>query len=226
MTPEELETGFAALAPWIAGFKIGERWYGGDFRPPNDWERVLFGRWPKVETILELGCCEGQHTQHLAAQAKRVLALDARQKSLERVKFTMQAMGHSHVEFAHGNLETMELSGLGRFDVCYCVGLLYHLVNPWHLIERLPAVTDRVMLWTHYCLDVEVSVEPIPGVPGRYAIEGESSCALSGMSSRSFYPTLGGLRTLFERAGYTWELWASGPHPNGPALMAFAEKSP
>ena len=212
------------LRPWVSGFRLGGEKFGGDFEPPGDWESLVWARWPDVRTVLELGCCEGQRTRHLAARAERVVAVEGRAANLARARLALGAQGITNVELCQGNLETMPLANLGQFDACYIVGLLYHLPEPWRLIEQLPAVSSRVFLWTHYCRDVDATAEPMPGMPGRFCLEGDLGHGLSGLSPRSFWPTVGGLARMFVDAGMKLEIWASEPHQNGPALLAFGEK--
>ena len=37
-----------------------------------------------------------------------------------------------------------------RFDLVLASGVLYHMMDPLHLLALIGKVTDRLMLWTHY----------------------------------------------------------------------------
>lgn len=37
-----------------------------------------------------------------------------------------------------------------RYDLIFACGVLYHMIDPLLLLERMAARTDNLYLWTHY----------------------------------------------------------------------------
>jgi Methyltransferase domain len=218
----ELTSEFAKLAPWIFKFRIDGTEYGGEISAVGD-PRVeqFFCFAPTAETILELGSLEGAHTFLLAEHrgVKQVLALEGRERNLRKARLIQDLLQVRNAEFAQANLEESDLSALGEFDAIFCSGLLYHLPEPWKLIEKLPAIAPSLFIWTHYARDAEADVIS-NGLRGRIFVEGGSEEPLSGMSPTSMWLSLGSLITSLTRSGYrTIHIIHNDlTHSNGPAV--------
>jgi SAM-dependent methyltransferase len=194
---------FAALAPWSTRFEIGGQPFGGEIDYSGDWRIGEFFRWfGEPRTILELSSFEGAHTLLLAAPetTDRVVGLEGRPENVERAHLVAELLGRGNVEFAVENLETVDLAAYGRFDAVFCAGLLYHLERPWHLLEEIGRVTDRLFLDTHYWSGSDV-VE-VEGHRGGWFDEGGYEDPLSGVGTRSFWLTAPALVQLLTEAGW------------------------
>ncbi|PZR72570.1 MAG: hypothetical protein DLM73_12855 [Chthoniobacterales bacterium] len=218
----ELAAEFAKLAPWIFQFRIEGADYGGAISAIEDPRVDQFLRFaPEAATILELGALEGAHTFILAERpgVKRVLALEGREKNLRKARFVQKLLRARNADFAQANLEQAGLAAFGKFDAVFCSGLLYHLPEPWKLIEQLPAVAPRLFIWTHYASEEEAREVP-KGLRGKIHGEGGPDEPLSGMSPTATWLTLESLRSVLTASGYqTVEIIDNEPaHPNGPAV--------
>ena len=216
----EIAAEFENLGPWVFRFRIDNADYGGAVSAIGDVRVEWFRRFaPEARRILELGSLEGAHTFMLAEQATRVVAIEAREANIRRAELVRRLLGVRNAEFVPGNLETMELGPLGQFDAVFCSGLLYHLPEPWKLIERLAHVAPKLLIWTHYADDVEAGVVQ-DGRRGRVHIEGGLEEPLSGLSPTAFWLTLGSLLKVLTAAGYksVHVLHNDIAHPNGPAV--------
>jgi SAM-dependent methyltransferase len=217
---------FAKRKPWITKFTIDGKAYGGDYDAFND-VRVgqFFEHFPDVETILELGSLEGGHTLKLAKHptVKRVLGLEGRQGNVDKSRFVQELFKLNNVEFVCANLETVDLQTFGHFDAIFCVGLLYHLPEPWKLIAQLSRVSKHVFIWTHYAAE-ERAHETVNGFKGLLYQEWGAKDPLSGMSSRSFWPTLPALRDMLASSGFTHVhiITKETEHPHGPCVTLAA----
>ena len=191
----QLREEFARLgevSPWKATFVIDGQVFGSglnhelDVRPPQ-----LFRLVPGAARILELGSCQGGGTFQLARHGgvREVVAIEGRDYHVEKAKLVQRALGVSNVTFLQANLEDFDLAPLGRFDVVYCVGLLYHLPEPWRLLQKLADTTDTVYLNTDYCRLSQVNLT-VNGYEGMKWSEGGYDDPLCGLSSWSFWPTL------------------------------------
>ena len=226
---ENLAKEFAKLGPWIFQFRIEGEDYGGGISARGDARIYHFFRYaPDVETILELGSLEGAHTFLLAGQpgVKRVLGLEGREANLRKARFVQEQLRVGNVEFAQANLEHTSLATFGKFDAVFCSGLLYHLPEPWKLIEQLPAVAPHLFIWTQYAAEDEAH-DVGQGLRGKIHGEGGPDEPLSGLSPTATWLTLDSLRALLARSGYNKiEIIDDDPaHANGPAVTIGATRA-
>lgn len=213
-----------ALDPWWFRFEKGGHAFGG--KVPRDTEKVdLFFDWAsrlgKVETILELGAHEGNHSLQLAAGpgVKRVIALEGRPDNVSRARLVLEAFSTSTVDFRHYDLERFEPSEFPGVDAVFCSGLLYHLPEPWTLLERLAGVGRFLYLDTHYAAAEETRVGPYRG---RWHPEGPDP--LSGLSPRSFWLTFLDLVLVLMQNGFLLRYVRDGANGQKDRAWIFAER--
>lgn len=228
MLPNDLKQEFKKRGPWVTQFAIAGQNYGGSFDvfqdPRIDW---FFQQFPHACTILELGSLEGGHTIRLAERpgVERVVGIEGRQQNVHRASFIKQIYRAENVTFIQANLEETDLSVFGEFDAVFCAGLLYHLPNPWDLIGQIARVTTNLFLWTHYAKVSRAHIS-LKGLKGRMFRESGPKDVLSGLSPKSFWPTLDSLTEMLERycfriSGYVENL---PDHPDGPAITLTARR--
>jgi len=221
-----LEDEFKKRSPWVTKFVIDGKEYGGDFDALNDkrLERFL-QHFSDASTILELGSLEGGHTFALAQHPhiRRVLAIEGRESNMHKAQFVQQLLDVNKVEFMSADLEKTDLTRLGQFDAIFCVGLLYHLPNPWSLIEQMSQVSKNLFIWTHYA-DPAQADKVVNGYRGMLYQEGGIVDSLSGMSASSFWPTLEALTQMLNHHGFTAIniIEDNALHPHGPAITLTA----
>lgn len=195
---------FAQLGPWIFKFRIDGADYGGAISASEDVRLTQFFDFaPEATRVLELGSLEGAQTFPIATRrgVEKVVAIEGRAANIRKAELVQRLLSVSNVEFVEANLETIDLSAFGRFDAVFCSGLLYHLPEPWTLIERLPAIAPKLFIWTHYADDL-LATEVRHNLRGQIHREGGLEEPLSGMSETAFWPTLGSLLQLLTLSGY------------------------
>lgn len=220
--PSDLQAEFSALGPWIYQFDIDGKAYGGGISAVGDVRVEQFWRFAaEAETILELGSLEGAHSFILASRprVKRVVALEGREANLRKARFVQKLLQINNVELAQANLEDADLSRYGNFDAVFCCGLLYHLPEPWRLVEQLPSIAPVLFTWTQYAKEDEAR-DLGNGLRGKTCAEGGPDEPLSGMSPTATWLTLPSLRELLARSGYKQiDIIEDDPgHANGPAV--------
>lgn len=225
----DLTEQFATLGPWIYQFRIGGHDYGGGISAVGDERLERFFRYgPQAETILELGALEGAHTFIMAQRPgiKRVVALEGREANLRKARFVQELLQIPNVELAQANLEHADLRGFGNFDAIFCCGLLYHLPEPWKLIEQCPSIAPLLFLWTQYAAENEAH-DLGNGWRGKTHIEGGPDEPLSGMSATATWLTLDSLRALLVASGYgsVDVIYDDPSHANGPAVTIGARRT-
>ena len=218
----DLTAEFAKRAPWIFQFRIGGQDYGGGISAVGDGRIDQFFRFaPKAETILELGALEGAQTFILAGRpgVRRVLALEGREANLRKARFVQELLQVGNVEFAQANLEHAELAQFGKFDAVFCCGLLYHLPEPWKLLEQLSLLAPTLFIWTQYAAEEE-AMDIDHGLRGKIHGEGGPDEPLSGLSPTAMWLTLASLRSVLQASGYQRiDVIHDDPkHANGPAV--------
>jgi hypothetical protein len=220
--PSDLTGEFAKLGPWIFQFRIDGQDYGGGISAVSDGRIDQFFHFaPKAETILELGSLEGAQSFLLAKRPgiRRVAGLEGRERNLRKARFVQELLQVRNVEFSQANLEHAELAELGKFDAVFCCGVLYHLPEPWKLIEQLPAIAPILFIWTQYAAEEE-AMDIGRGLRGKIYGEGGPEEPLSGMSATATWLTLASLRALLSASGYKKiDIIHDDPtHANGPAV--------
>ncbi|HYC63179.1 MAG TPA: class I SAM-dependent methyltransferase [Reyranellaceae bacterium] len=92
--------------------------------------------------VLEVGAGIGLHTPFFLERGCTVTVTDGRPENVAEI-----ARRLPNVRTAVADLERDEpLTHLGRFDVVYCYGLLYHLGNPEMSLRRIAEVCDGQLL--------------------------------------------------------------------------------
>lgn len=213
---------------WLVRFSHNGQGYGkgkenepADVRPAS-----FFQHLPQARRILELGACQGGGTFQLARHpgVAEVVAIEGRDYHVEKARFIQQTLGITNVRFMCADLESFDLTSLGRFDAVYCVGFLYHLPRPWELLARLADVTDHLYINTHYArlADADFTLNGYMGI--RYTEYGYAD-PLSGLSAWSFWPTLPALAQMLLDAGFLPEILETdsvgpGQSPHGTTVLA------
>ena len=221
-----LQDEFARHGPWVTAFHIDGHTYGGTFDAARD-PRLdqFFERFPKARTILELGSLEGGHTFCLGAHpgVRRVLGIEGRASNIERARVVQRLVASDTVEFAQANLESVDLAPFGEFDAVFCVGLLYHLPEPWKLLDQIARVTNQLFVWTHYASKPTTRRRAFRYSGILYQEHGLYD-ALSGMSARSFWPTFDSLTKMLMDSGFADVaiIEKDTGHPHGPCVTLAA----
>jgi SAM-dependent methyltransferase len=91
-------------------------------------------------SVLEVGAGVGHLTGFFTSRGCRVLATEARPENLDELRRRRPG-----VTVAQADVEET-LRRLGRFDVVFCYGLLYHLENPLRALRNMAEVCDDLLL--------------------------------------------------------------------------------
>jgi SAM-dependent methyltransferase len=98
------------------------------------------------KTIVDLGCLEGGFSVAFARLgALRVVGIEARQLAFQRCEIARKLLSLKNLEFVHGDVKT-EIPKLCRFDVVFASGILYHVSDPYSLLELIYRTCREVAL--------------------------------------------------------------------------------
>jgi tRNA (mo5U34)-methyltransferase len=97
--------------------------------------------------VLDVACnCGGFSVEAAKLGAKYVLGFDAVDHYIDQAQFIKRALNLQQVDFKLMDLDKIDVSNIGQFDITFCFGILYHLENPVSSMKRLSSVTRHVML--------------------------------------------------------------------------------
>ena len=223
--PADIERAFAAVGPWETRFEIGGRAYGGMRACAEDGRVDEFFRLVGAPTsILELGSFEGAHSAQLVERpsVERVVCLEGREENVRRARVALDVLGTlDRVQVEQVDLEDADLAAFGRFDAAFCVGLLYHLAQPWLLLRQLRQHVRVLFLETHVSPTDHIV---LAGYRGSLYRELGLEDTQSGLLSHSFWPTPAALEQMLADEGfrvtYRRDLGDTG---NGPRVHLVAE---
>ena len=142
-----------------------------------------------LRTAIDVGCGAGYFSKFLRSMGFEITAVDGREENVEETKRRVP-----DARVATINAEDPRLGQLGRFDLVFCFGLLYHLENPFQTIRSLYQMTGQVLL-------VEGVI--FPGNDVLMGLVDEGRGEDQGLNFVAFYPTEACLIKMMYRAGFT-----------------------
>jgi len=108
------------------------------------------------KTVLDIGAWDGYFSFEFERRgAARVLAIDTYAWDHGGLDCFLLAHGHfrSKVEYRRMDVHDLDPAEVGRFDLVFCAGVLYHMRNPLIGLERIRSVTaGQLILETHALL--------------------------------------------------------------------------
>ncbi len=111
----------------------------------------------KGRRVLDVACnCGGFSVEAAKLGAEYVLGIDVVDHYIEQANFIKRALKLDQIEFQRMNIEDLDTSTVGEFDITFCFGILYHLENPVLSMKRIASVTKNIML-----LDTNVIPTPL-----------------------------------------------------------------
>jgi len=157
------DNGFRLFSDWVCrvpleGVTTGDSllFFPEDRRPKD----VIDAFGPiKGWRTLELGSFEGAHTYQLENMGADVLAIEASPASFLKSLVVKNALSMKS-RFMLGDFQQYLTETSERFDFIFAAGVLYHMRDPLELLYQISLRTDRVMLWTHYLSEEQISGWP------------------------------------------------------------------
>lgn len=102
-----------------------------------------------LKTAVDVGCGFGYFSGYLKGLGLEVTAIDGREENVRET-----AKRNPKVRCLVANVEDLSPNELGRFDLVLCVGLLYHLENPFKAVRNLEGLCTKIAV-------VETVVAPV-----------------------------------------------------------------
>jgi SAM-dependent methyltransferase len=141
-----------------------------------------------LESALDVGAGVGYFASFLRDFGLKVSAVDAREENVAEGR-----RRHPDIEFVCRDVEDESFVEIGRFDLVLCVGLLYHLENPFRAIRNLHTLTRKILIVESMC---------VPGMFPNLELLDEGKVEDQGLNFVGFYPTEACLVKMLYRAGF------------------------
>lgn len=115
-----------------------------------------------VKTAVDLGSMEGDNSFVLRGYNIDVTGIESNLSHYSKA-IVKKSFLESGVKFFYGDVLEY-FKSYRDFDLCVCFGILYHMVNPIELLEKVSHIKNLI-IWTHYFNEDEPEANKI--VSGR-----------------------------------------------------------
>lgn len=153
--------------------------------------REAVEQWKKqfeLKTAWDVGCGVGLYSALLLELGFETRALDGRAHNVEEASRRVPGLNVSVAD-----VEDPAVGDLGSADLVFCLGLLYHLENPFRAIGNLAQITGKMIVIESMCTWDEL--------PILYLRE-ESPFEDQGLRHIAFYPSESCLVKMLYRSGF------------------------
>lgn len=112
-------------------------------------------------SALDVGCHEGYFSFLLRELGiPRIHGVDLRSESLQKARSLAEIAGHGSMDWTLCNCEELDQHVEGRFELCLCVGLIYHLENPIRCLRQVSArCGEMIVVETQVCEEIAGETE-------------------------------------------------------------------
>jgi len=148
--------------------------------------------------VLDLGCNAGFWSlAAVEAGAESVVGIDGRQMHIDQANLVFEAKGVDRARYQslRGDVFTTELEE-EPFDIVLCLGLLYHVSNPFGLMDRIAAWNDDLVV-----IDTTLSIL-VGGPFFRLASQNPDDPRSAVDRPRALHPTSEAVAALARHSGY------------------------
>lgn len=198
--------------------------------------------------VLELGPLEGGHTYMLENAGAKVTSIEGNTQAFVRSLIAKNFTG-LNAHYLLGDF-TKSFGPPKDWDLIVASGVLYHMLEPGRLLEKMSESSDRLFLWTHYFEpdltlwspnwqkrleskwhQSEEYIVEIAGVKARHvpysyneALGWSGFCG--GPASQATWLYRDDIQLIMRNLGFKQFKYAfdDPAHPNGPAFCLFATK--
>jgi 2-polyprenyl-3-methyl-5-hydroxy-6-metoxy-1,4-benzoquinol methylase len=207
--PEELRAQVDALVPWDVPFRLAhdQSTMATDMAAAVTTKRLLYrlqlvndtvirllGEDLAQATVLDIGCHSGLFSLDLAAKgARHVDGVDLRALNIAQAQFMAQHYGITNATFEVRDAD--DIAADRTWDVVLNLGLLYHVLNPFQLIEQAFARCRAFAI-----IDTVCHTEPVSA----FFVMGDKDVdnASEGKAAYEFHPTYRAVIDAIRHAGF------------------------
>jgi 2-polyprenyl-3-methyl-5-hydroxy-6-metoxy-1,4-benzoquinol methylase len=100
------------------------------------------------KTLIDVGCLEGGFATEFARMGMTATGVEVRESNYRNCLYVQDRVNLPNLHFIQG--DAMDVAKLGKFDVFFVSGLLYHLDKPRKFLEDVATNCGKALvLWTH-----------------------------------------------------------------------------
>lgn len=154
-----------------------------------------------LKTAVDVGCGLGHFSGLLSSLGLKVKGVDAREENIAEARRRFP-----EIDFQVLDAEQCTPDRLGRFDLVLCLGLLYHLENPFRVIRNLVGMSSQLAILEGM---VYPSSEPI------MSLLDENKLNDQGVNYVAFYPTEACMARMLSLSGFA-NCYLPSPMPQHP----------
>lgn len=107
-------------------------------------------------SVADLGASNGYFSFMLRKRGAKVTAFDFRHKDNSGFGLLQMINGMTDIDHHHINVLDVTPERFGTFDVVLCLGLPYHVADPYKLLANCVALAKQRLLVESYCIDSEL----------------------------------------------------------------------
>ncbi len=148
----------------------------------------------------DIGCADGVLAFYLESQNHHCDVYDyapTNYNSLKGVAWLKDALGSS-VGIIEQDLDS-QFKMAGEYDLVLLLGILYHLKNPFYVLERLAEASRYLLLSTRIARQFRAGTADVADVPAAYLLGPDES---NNDATNFWIFTAAGLRRVADRAGW------------------------
>ena len=144
----------------------------------------------ELSTAVDAGCGVGFFSHILCNFGFSAGGFDGREENIVEARRRFPG-----IPFECGNIEDPGITGIGKFDLVLCFGLLYHLENPMLAIRHLRAMAGKGLLLESMC---------VPGDQAAMLLREEPRMSDQSLTDIAFCPSESCLVKMVYRAGFEY----------------------
>lgn len=151
----------------------------------------------KIGRILEIGPKDGLDSKRLAALHPRELIMIDLPEKRKQVKMWLKKLGCSY-KYLENNFMYMNISNLGKFDIVYCTGVLYHNAEQLRLLRKMYKLLKRggyLVLESAVCRSPKISQKEC-------FVEIYYPQTYRNTGTVTHLPTIGAIKTWLQMVGF------------------------
>jgi SAM-dependent methyltransferase len=153
--------------------------------------RKALGEWKgefRLKTAWDVGCGVGVYSAFLMECGFETRALDGREHNAAEAARRVPGL-----DVRTADVEDPAIAAFGSADLVFCLGLLYHLENPFRAVRNLSQITEKIMVIESMCTWDELPV---------LHLREERDFEDQGLRNIAFYPSESCLVKMLYRGGF------------------------
>lgn len=125
----------------------------GTYDPSSLWNRLSLPERLDGKSLADVGASNGYFSFQAKQQGANVTAFDYRHKDNSGFGLLQSINGYDDIAHHHARVYDINPETYGQFDIVLCLGLLYHLSDPYHGLASCCSIAKEHLYIESYCID-------------------------------------------------------------------------